>query len=608
MLQAMRSTAKYIWVFIIIAFVGGFLVYESAGLFGNAPITPATTVATVNGEEILYSEWQRAIQQIESQRAQAGGYSISLDDRREIENMAFDQIVDDILLQQEIKKRKIRVTPDEVIQAARYSPPAELMQSPELQTDGQFDYEKYLRFISSPTAKQSGLLIQLEAYYKDQIPKQKLYEQIAAGSYPSDAQLWQNYRDQADSAQVSYVAFRVIDIDPSITTTDAELRDYYSKNKDLYDRPGMAEVRYLEIPRIISAEDTAAVLSRLADMRSRILAGESFADIARAESEDSMSAIRGGDLGEGVLGRFVTPFEDAAKNLRVGEVSQPVLTQFGYHLIRLDDRRGDTLHLRHILLSVKQSEAAAAATDRRADSLARLAAGADEPGKFDAAAEAMGLKPVQAFVREGEPLERNGVYIPSVSAWAFSGQRVGSVSDLFDSESGYYVAELVSLTPGGIAPYDQVRNEVEMDLKLQKQLDLFATKAAELAKAAAATSLEDAAAQVGMGVEQSITFNRLSMVPGLGRANPAIGAAFGLPVGKVSQPIRTQEGVFVMRVNSRTEASRETFDAEKDLLRQQAGPALQRAHIQSFLTNLRESAKIKDERKKIQETVARLGG
>lgn len=608
MLQAMRSTAKYIWVFIIIAFVGGFLVYESAGLFGNAPITPATTVATVNGEEILYSEWQRAIQQIESQRAQAGGYSISLDDRREIEEMAFDQIVDDILLQQEIKKRKIRVTPDEVIQAARYSPPAELMQSPELQTDGQFDYEKYLRFISSPTAKQSGLLIQLEAYYKDQIPKQKLYEQIAAGSYPSDAQLWQNYRDQADSAQVSYVAFRVIDIDPSITTTDAELRDYYSKNKDLYDRPGMAEVRYLEIPRTISAEDTAAVLSRLADMRSRILAGESFADLARAESEDSMSAIQGGDLGEGVLGRFVTPFEDAAKNLRVGEVSQPVLTQFGYHLIRLDDRRGDTLHLRHILLSVKQSEAAATATDRSADSLARLAAGADESGKFDAAAEAMGLKPVQAFVREGEPLERNGVYIPSVSAWAFSGQRVGSVSDLFDSESGYYVAELVSLTPGGIAPYDRVRNEVEMDLKLQKQLDLFVSRAAELAKAAAATSLEDAAAQAGMGVEQSITFNRLSMVPGLGRANPAIGAAFGLPVGKVSQPVRTQEGVFVIRVNSRTEASRETFDAEKDLLRQQAGPALQRAHIQSFLTNLRESAKIKDERKKIQETVARLGG
>lgn len=607
MLQAMRSTAKYIWIFIVIAFVGGFLVYESAGLFGNAPITPATAVATVNGEEILYSHWQNAIQQIETQRTQGTGYSLNMDERRQVEDMAFDQLVDEILLQQEIKKRKIQVSADEIIQAVRYSPPSELMQAPELQTDGQFDYEKYLRFLNSPTAKQSGLLIQLEAYYKDQLPKQKLFEQITAGAYPSDAQLWQNYKDQHDSVQVSYVAFHPAAIDTTIAIPASEVKEFYNKHKDRFDRPGVAEIRYLEIPRVVSAADSAAVLSRVQDIRSRIIGGESFAEVAKAESEDSASAVQGGDLGEGTLGRFVAPFEDAAKTLKAGEISQPVLTQFGYHIIKMDSRKGDTLHLRHILIRIQQSEAAAAATDRSADSLARLAAGADSKEKFESAAAALGLKPVQAFVREGEALEENGRLIPSVSAWAFSGQKAGAVSDLFDSEDGYYVAELISITPGGIAPLDKVQREIEDELRAQKQIDQLASKAEELAKAAAATSLEDAAGKFGAKVEESITFNRVSLVPGIGRANAAIGAAFGLPVGTVSKPVKTDDGVFVIRVNSRIEAKQDLFAVEKVILRQQSIPALQRAYIQSFQNNLREAAKIKDQRKKIQKTIAELG-
>ena len=76
-------------------------------------------------------------------------------------------------------------------------------------------------------------------------------------------------------------------------------------------------------------------------------------------------------------GRFVPEFENAAYALKVGEISEPVLTPFGYHLIKVDEHKGDTIAIRHILLPITQSDSAATATDRRADELAKIAASSD---------------------------------------------------------------------------------------------------------------------------------------------------------------------------------------------------------------------------------------
>ena len=114
----------------------------------------------------------------------------------------------DILLQQEIRRRGITVTDEEIVQAAQFNPPPQLLQSPELLTEGRFDPEKYRRFLQSPSARQTGLLAQLEQYYRSEIPRQKLFLQVASDVYVTDQRLWQIYRDGKDSAQVAYVALR----------------------------------------------------------------------------------------------------------------------------------------------------------------------------------------------------------------------------------------------------------------------------------------------------------------------------------------------------------------------------------------------------------------
>lgn len=606
MLQSMRTSAKYIWIFVTAAFIGGFLLVESSGLLGGGSVTPTTAVATVNGEDILVTTWQTLSSQLEQQRTASSGASVSLDARQAMQDEAYNQLVDEALLRQEIRRRGITVSVDELTNAAKYSPPPQLMQDPELQTNGQFDLAKYQRFLASPTAKQSGLLVQLENYYRDAIPKQKLYQQITSGLWISDPTLWMNYRDAHDSAAISYAAFTPGQTDiASVQVSDGEIRAYYDAHKKDMARVGHARVTVTEIPRVITAADSASVRQHASALRDSIMNGAKFEDIAKAESIDSGSAARGGDLGKGVNGRFVPAFESAVAALAPGEISQPVLTEFGYHLIRLDSRAGDTVALHHILLRIAQSDSNADRTDRRADSLSKMAASAETPDKFDAAVKTLGLKTFTAEVTEGQPLVHDGNPVPSVSAWAFGGTKRGESSDLFDDERGYYLARLDAITPGGTPSLEAAKSDIRTKLAHEKAVKKLADPARKFAIAAAGGSIEQAGQVLNTPVMKTSTFTRISGLPELPSSARVVGASFALPAGTVSEPIIADEAVYVIRVDRRVDADRSSFDATKDQLRSQYLSAMQQARIQEFVANLRSAAKITDRRKDIQAALRR---
>ncbi len=510
-------------------------------------------------------------------------------------------------LANEYRKRGITVSREEIVAAARMMPPPGLMQNPELQTEGRFDPAKYERFLGSPVAATSGLLLQLETYYRQEIPRQKLFEQIAADVYLTDARMWDLWQDVQDSAQVSFVAFTPdVVADSAVTVTDREIETYYNANKASLERTGRAVVSVLSLPRVITAADSAAVRARALELRTEITSGtSSFEDVARRESADSVSAAEGGSLGRGTRGRFVEPFERAAFSMRSGEISQPVLTQFGYHLIKLDERKGDTVSLRHILLRIEQSDSSATATDRRADELDGLTAEATNPAQFDSSAAKMGLTPMTATVVEGEPLMSGSAYIPSVSAWAFSGAQPGETSELFDSPDGYFIARLDSLAAGGPLSLDDAREEIRLRLLRTKKVETLLPAARTLATRAAATSLEAAAAEQKMEVSQTGLFNRIDFVPGIGQGNEAVGAAFALSVGAVSAPVATEDAVFVLRIDRRVNASREKWEAQKQVQRTLLTRSLREERVRAYLEDLRASADIEDNRREISAAARR---
>jgi peptidyl-prolyl cis-trans isomerase D len=602
----MRASAKYIWIIIVVLFVGGFLLVQTSGLLGRAPVTSTTAVASVNGEDILATVWYQATQNLEQDATQRSTQPISLDERARLMDQAFDQLVSDALLRQEYRRRGITVSDDEILQAARFSPPPQLMQAPDLQTEGQFDPAKYQRFLASPMAKQGGLLFQLEQYYRSEIPKEKLFDQVANDVYVSGEQLWRRFQDTHDSAQVSFVAFEPERIpDSAVRVSDDEVRAYYDTHKKLFERPGTAKVSVIIVPRSVTATDSAAVRTHALALRAKILGGEKFEDVARAESTDSASAANGGSLGKGPKGRFVATFETAAYALKTGEISQPVLTSFGYHLIRVDARKGDTMTVSHILLRIQQSDSVAARTDRRADSLARMAESTDQPAKFDEAARALQIPVIRSSVVEGNTLTVNGQYIPSIGPWAFQGAKPGETSELFNAGDGYYLARLDSLTAGGTLSLDRAKQDIRAYLLKKKKTDALLPQARNFAKVAAASSLEQAAKLLNMQVVSTKPFTRITGVPELAQAPEAVGAAFTLPLHAVSEPIRSTGEVVVQRVDSRIPASRAAFETQKEALRAQALQQLRQQRVREFLANLRAVAKVDDKRKQVEASSRR---
>jgi peptidyl-prolyl cis-trans isomerase D len=605
----MRSAAKCIWIFVFASFVGVFLLLDTSGLLGRDQVTTTSVVATVNGTDIPYLTWINVSNAISQQREEQIGRGLNGDERRTVEDQAFDQLVTDVLLQQEYRRRGIRVSDEEVIQQARTNPPPMLLGDPTLQTDGRFDIEKYQRLLSSPAARQQGMLLQLENYYRSEIPRLKLEAQILSDVYISDAKLWAIYRDEHDSAQVAFVTFDPTLIpDSAAVVPDADVRRYYDANRNRFERRGRAVLSLLVIPRTLTAEDSQATRARISALRDEIVGGGQFDDVAARESQDQFSASNGGLLGMRSRESLDPAVQAAAFALAVGTVSQPVLANDGYHLLRVESRKADSVELRDILLPITQTDSNATRTDRRADELARIAASATEASRFDSAARTLELTAEQAHVFEGQPLFTAHGVASGASAWAFGGVRRGEISDLFDTDQAYFLARLDSMFETGAAPFAEVRDDIRRLLQLRRKGEIMATQARSFADRAKASTLEMAGRERDLTVTRTNLFGRSTFVPGLGRLNGAIGAAFALPIGAISEPIATDEGVFVLRVDRRVDSSRDAFEAQKAAQRANAIQVLRDSRLREFMEGLRERADIDDRRRQLNAAARTQSG
>jgi parvulin-like peptidyl-prolyl isomerase len=170
---------------------------------------------------------------------------------------------------------------------------------------------------------------------------------------------------------------------------------------------------------------------------------------------------------------------------------------------------------------------------------------------------------------------------------------------MFDDESGYYLARLDSITDSGEPKFENVKELVRQQVAREREIDRLMPAAQKLADAAATAGLEAAAAQQKLQVQQSPMFTRGTFVPGIGQFNEAIGTAFGLPVQAVGAPVKTSDGVFVLRVDKRVQADSAAWVKQVAQQRQARMQQLQQQRVQMFLQDVRQSAKVDDRRKLI---------
>ena len=596
MMRQMRENTKWIMLVTALAFVA-LMVFEwgmdvtgqSAGGVGE--------IGRVNGTPVFYDEYLAVYRNLYDQAQTQQEDAITSQQVSDLEDAAFDEVVNAILVRQELERRGIRVTDDEVRQAAQFNPPPGFAQNPGFLTDGQFDFQKYQQFLA--TQADEALLLQLETYYRDIIPRGKLVRQISTGIYLSDNLLWQQWSDQNETVEIRYIPLdpgqRIADSE--IDLTDADIEAYFRDHQEDFEQPQRARVRGVVLSKALSAGDSANVRARAGEIRQSIIDGEPFADMAAIESSDQVSALDGGDLGVFPKGRMIAAFDSAVFASPIGQLPAPVETAVGIHVIRVDERWGqDSVRASHILVPFERSDSAEIALLTLADSVETLG----ETMTVDDAASLLGLESQESELSTEFALLAGAGQVGEGVDWAFEEAAVGDVSPVFETSQGFYMIEVLSTAPAGVLPLEDATPTIRQILMFERKMARAREIGDEMVqRIRGGDPLPNVAADGGLEVRLAGPFARSDFVPGLGRYNAAIGAAFGLDVGEVSEVVESPSNAFIVELLARVPADSTAWLSQRESQRQQMRAQLEQRRIQEWLGSLRAAARIIDRRDEV---------
>ncbi len=340
------------------------LVFAAWGAYGivNLNIDNANYAAEAGGQKISIQQARNAWSHEEARLQQSfGGQDIPATLRDRFQDQVLEGLIRDALMTQRTHDLGYRVTEADVQEAIRNEPAFQIegKYSPEaakaaLAQAGlsveQFETE--LRSSLQRTQLENGIrasdfltpreFAQARALQNEQ--REVRYAVLPVDKFPGapvdDAAVQAYYKSHQaqfmtpESAHVQYAELRLDQLAAQAQLTDAELHDAYEKNKNSYVVP---ERRHAHHILIAPSKDDAADRKLADDVYAQAKAGKDFAQLAKQYSKDTGSAEKGGDLDWADRTSFVAPFSDALFSMKVGEIHPPVKTQFGYHIIRLDE-------------------------------------------------------------------------------------------------------------------------------------------------------------------------------------------------------------------------------------------------------------------------------
>jgi parvulin-like peptidyl-prolyl isomerase len=597
---------------VAVSFVGWMVFEVGMDITGQGSASANDEIARVNGRKITGEQFYSAVRNAQEQQRQMGNIVYTLDAQRDLEDQVLEGLVQQIVIQEESRRRSISTTDEEVRQAMLNMPLPEMVQVPEFQTDGQFDLSKYQRYLMSQ--RQSPFVLALQSQYEAELPQRKLIERLAADVFFSDGKLWRLYKDRYDS-----VATKVMTIlpqsaisDDEVEVTDADVSAYYESHRDDFLRPAMAHLSFISVSRIPDSADSTAALERATNIRVELGEGADFAELAARESADSGSRQQGGDLGEVRLGQHVAEFADVAMALRPGRISDPVLSDFGYHIIRLESKTDTSYHASHILIPVELQGDHLDEVESLGDSLDFHAAEQEDPATLDSTASMLSIPVMEADVlAKGNRLRLDNYIIPDVGIWAFEAFE-GETSNVIETDQAYYVFRIDRLEEERTLSLDEVLDDAFFGAREEKKWEMAEQLAARVDEdLRGGTPFENAAVEHGLRPLTLEPFTRLTPNPALASEPEVVGVAFGLEIGQVSGPIQTERAIFFLEPTARTEADSSGFLEEMDQLRDLILQDARQIRVQLVIASLRESADFTDGREALrlaQRTQFRMPG
>ena len=592
MMKVMRKLTKQILWIVIVAFVG--TIIFAWGMEFSAKKRKGGILATINGQDINLTAFQNLYDQTLKETEQSKG---EVDDQTagQIREEVWNRLVNEVLLQQETKKRGITVTDAETFEYLKRFPPKEIRENKAFLTpEGKFDYQKYLQALADPRIPWE----QVEPYVRSNLTLSKLQQSVIGLVRVTDEEVRQFYIDDNEKVKAKYLLVPVSQfLQRNIFVSDPEIQAYYQAHKEDFKSDQSANLDYVVFENKPSEMDEQKTKEKLIEIKKEIEEGGDFAELAQEYSDDRASAQQGGDLGWFGKGKMIEAFEKAAFALKPGEMSEPVKTEFGWHLIKVFDTRenGNEKEFKasHILLKTQISQETLDQIKLEAEEFADRA----QKSGLAKTAQEQNLSVFQTgwFSRRG--YIRGIGTNPEVEEFAFK-DKIGKTSPVIEMTKAFCVFQLKERRPAGIAPLEEAKDVIKQKLSKTRADSLAYNEAQKIfAQVQAGKSLENAAKDNNAIYAETEEFSRSSPAPGIGNAPEFIGASFSLSLqNRLSPPIKTDQGAFIIEFVSKTKTDDSLFASIKDSLGSMVLQNKQSQVYQDWFAQLRKSAKIEDYR------------
>ena len=606
MMTSIRNRSHvFLWALLFL-----FLLSMSVGgLVGGANIidqllgrvNPAEAIGSVNGDKITPDQFNQAVT-ARLRAIQDSGTEISDQYLETIRQQVWNAFIEERLTKQAIEDLDIKVSDDEILYHLRNNPPFDIQQI--FFRNNVFDKDYYMQALNTP-----GMIdwAPIEAWMRDfYLPRYKLQQIIKMSAVVNDVEVKEEYIKRNIDYTISALHVPKNSIqDRVIKPGEKELKNEYKNRIDEFEELEKRHISFVSWPKTASLEDTNRTKQEALEIIENYKNGTDFSVLANIHTQDPGNQIapdsgRGGDLGWFEKGQMVKSFEDAAFKGRRGSVVGPVLSQFGYHIIKIDSikNRGKNNHqvkARHILLKVELGQKTRSELRRKATLFSYDAQDYGLPSAIDTHS---------VNIQQAENLKENDFFISQVGPfrsavrWVFN-SKIDDISDPLETESYYAVFKLDSITPAGVEDFDNVKDKIYRDLISENEFDATNLYAEEIK-----TEILNGSSFKSIKKDN----NRLELVPSdkkslnssfisLGRSEQLVGALMNSKKGDIVGPIKTARGHGIVKVMEIEKFDSTNWVSAKTNIRTDLANKKEREVYSDWMQSLKDEAEIIDNRK-----------
>jgi peptidyl-prolyl cis-trans isomerase D len=553
-------------------------------------------VALVNGETISLADYNAAYKRLINQVRQSFGSNLNdeLVKSLQLEQKALDQLVDNLLMRQAAQHLDLRVSDEDLSKSIR--------NISAFQVAGVFDPRRYQNVLDQNNLTPEDF----EVSQRDALLIQQLNNLITGSVKVSDPEViewfkWDNaavnlnfflmetdrYKDisvtdeeikeyfeahkdayKTDPAlKVSYLKFDPQSYVDQVKISDDEIREYYDENQTEFQNPKTVEARHIliKVDQNAGPEDVAKAKERIESIWQKAKDGQDFAELAKQFSEGP-SKDKGGYLGTFRREAMVKPFADKAFSMKAGEISDPVKTQFGWHIIKVEKvNEASTTSLADATDKIRKKLAGERSKNLAYDMAESIFDATFEGGQLAsiAAEHKLTLNTTGFFTRQDPPKDIQKKADFAKVAFDLS---EGEISEIQDFGDGYYIMELIEKRPSQIPELAAVEQKVRADL-IEEKKDEKAKKDAEAVLAALkdGTAFQEAGKEFGLKPQSTGFFKRNESIPNIGFERDLSRTAFELSDQNrlPAEIFKGPKGYYVIEFSQRKVPAMDEFEKEK---------------------------------------------